>query len=92
MPRKTKHNPAQDFLLQVDTKTAPCVPKIREEVAAWVAGGYKGVTKTTRILLNYWFHTDYRAPDGRKFKYHYFQQTALETLIYFYEVAQKRSH
>lgn len=92
MPSKTKKSPAQASFLQIDTKTAPCVPKIREEVAAWVAGGYKGATKTTRTLLNYWFFTDHRLPDGRKFKYHPFQKEALETLIYIYEVAKKRSH
>lgn len=92
MPRKAKTNPPQDSLFQLDTKTAPLIPKIREEVTAWAAGGYQGVTKTTKILLNYWFHTDHRLPNGRKFKYHYFQQNALETLIYIYEVAQKRSY
>jgi hypothetical protein len=36
MPRKPKRNPNQDSFLQVDTHTAPAVPKIREAVAAWV--------------------------------------------------------
>lgn len=93
MPRKATSKPAaQASLFQVDTKTAPCVPKIREEVAAWAADGYKGATKTTKTLLNYWFHTDHRLPDGRKFKYHHFQQEAIETLVYVYEVAKKRTH
>lgn len=92
MPRKAKKPAAQTSFLQVDTKTAPCVPKIREAVAAWVSGGYKGATKTSRILLNYWFYTDHRLPDGRKFKYHHFQREAIETLVYLYEVACKRSH
>lgn len=92
MPRKARTPAAQASFLQIDTKTAPCVPKIREEVAAWAADGYQGVTKTSKILLNYWFHTDHRLPDGRKFKYHSFQKEALETLIYVYEVAKKRSH
>jgi type III restriction enzyme len=92
MPRKPRRPSAQKSFLQIDTKTAPCVPQIREEVSAWAATGYKGVTKTTRTLLNHWFHTDHRLPSGRKFQYHPFQREALETLIYIYEVAKKRSH
>jgi type III restriction enzyme len=92
MPRKPAKPTAQASFLQIDTKTAPCVPQIRQEVAAWVADGYKGATKTTRVLLNYWFHSDHRLPDGRKFRYHSFQREAIETLVYVYEVAQKRRH
>ena len=91
MPRKPKRNPAQPSFLQVDSHTAPAVPKIREAVAAWVDSGYQGATETTKILLNYWFKTDHR-PQGRKFEYFYFQRQAVETLIYLYEVAGKRSH
>jgi type III restriction enzyme len=92
MPRKAKPSVTQSTFFQIDTKTAPCVPAIREEVAAWAAVGYQGVTKTTRALLNYWFHTDYRLPDGNKFKYYSFQKEAIETLVYIYEVAKKRCH
>ncbi len=49
-----------------------------------------GASDTTRRLLNYWFQTDHRLPDGRKFAYHYSQQHAIETLIYLYEVAKVR--
>lgn len=92
MPRPAKKSAAQTSFLQIDTKTAPCVPKIREAVANWVAGGYKGATETSRTLLNHWFRTDHRLPNGRKFQYHHFQRAAIETLIYLYEVAEKRSH
>lgn len=54
--------------------------------------GYKGVTATTRLLLNQWFLTDHRLPNGYKFAYHYFQREAIETLIYLYEVAKVRRH
>jgi type III restriction enzyme len=91
MPSKTKRDPAQASFLQVDTHTAACVPKIREAVAAWAADRYKGVTPTTKTLLNHWFHTDHR-PQGRKFQYFYFQREAIETLIYLYEVVKKHSH
>src|SRR5439155_239042 len=53
---------------------------------------YEGVSATTRLLLNYWFHTDHRSPDGSKFAYHYFQREAIETLVYLYEVAKVRRH
>jgi type III restriction enzyme len=79
-------------LLEAKVATAPCVPGIREKVEAWRAGGYKGVTDTTRILLNYWFRTDHRLPDGRRFRYHHFQREAIETLIYLFEVVNVRRH
>ena len=89
MPR-TKAAPGQLNLLDAKTKTAPCVPAIKEAVNAWRDGGYKGVTETTRTLLNFWFKTDHRLPNGRFFQYHYAQREAMETLIYLYEVAQVR--
>ncbi len=58
---------------------------------AWRQSGYGGASETTRRLLSWWFHTDHRLADGRKFKYHYYQQHAVETLIYLYEVARVRS-
>jgi type III restriction enzyme len=79
-------------LLELSLKTAPCVPAIRREVRDWVDGGYKGATPTTKTLLGYWFRTDHRLPNGAKFQYYYFQREAIETLIYLYEVAQKRRH
>jgi type III restriction enzyme len=92
MAGKRKQNPAQIDLLEAKVATAPCVPGIREKVSAWQEGGRKGVSETTRILLNYWFATDHKLPDGRKFKYHPFQREAIETLIYLYEVAKVRRH
>jgi len=90
--RARKQNSDQLSLLEARVSTAPLVPGIREKVKAWSEGGYKGISDTTRILLNYWFHTDHRLPDGRKFAYHYFQREAVETLIYLYEVAALRRH
>jgi len=79
-------------LLEARVATAPLVPGIRERVKAWREGGYKGISDTTRILLNYWFFTDHRLPNGGKFAYHYFQREAVETLIYLYEVAGVQRH
>jgi type III restriction enzyme len=92
MARKRKQKPAQADLLEAKVATAPCVPGIRDKVKAWREDGYKGVTNTTRILLNYWFYTDHKLPDSRRFKYHPFQREAIETLIYLYEVAKIRRH
>ncbi len=92
MARKRKEDPDQLGLLEARVATAPLVPGIREKVKAWREGGYKGISDTTRILLNYWFYTDHRLPNGRKFAYHYFQREAVETLIYLYEVAKVRRH
>jgi type III restriction enzyme len=93
MRRKAKPAKTQLALLEAKVSTAPCVPSIREKVKAWAAGAkYAGVTDTTRLLLNYWFYTDHRLPNGRKFKYEYFQREAMETLVYLYEVARARSH
>src|SRR6516165_7982811 len=92
MPHTRRQNPDQLSLLEARVSTAPLVPGIREKVKAWRDGGYKGISDTTRILLNYWFYTDHRLPNGRKFAYHHFQREATETLIYLYEVAKVRRH
>jgi type III restriction enzyme len=90
--RKSKQHPDQLGLLEARVATAPCVPAIREKVNAWREGGYKNITDTTRLLLNYWFYTDHRLPTGNKFAYHPFQREAVETLVYLYEVAKLRRH
>src|SRR5271157_4225403 len=92
MPRKKKDAVDQPSLLEARVPTAPCVPGIRDKVNAWRDSGYKGVTDTTRLLLNHWFCNDHRLPNGGKFQYHYFQREAVETLIYLYEVANIRRH
>ena len=74
--------------------TAPCVPGIRDAVSRWVQSGYNnpvGCTDTTRILLNYWFRSDHRLPDGRIFAYNTAQREAMETLAYLYEIAKVRN-
>lgn len=92
MPRKPKYTPAQPSLFELSLKTAPCVPAIRQAVRQWVDDGYKGATKTSKTLLNYWFRTDHRTPRGDKFQYYHFQREAIESLIYLYEVAGQRRH
>lgn len=92
MARKKASDTNQLGLLEARVATAPCVSGIREKVKTWRESGYKGATATTALLLNHWFLTDHRLADGRKFKYHYFQQDAVETLVYLYEVAKVRRH
>jgi type III restriction enzyme len=88
MPRgKSKINASQTELIDKTPllKTAPCVPAIREAVASWRAGNYKGITETSRILLNYWFKTDHKPKPNGISKYYDFQREAMETIIYLWE-------
>jgi type III restriction enzyme len=59
------------------------INRIRERVAVWRQGGYVGITKTTRQLLEYWARPD------RERKLFFCQLEALETAIYLGEVANK---
>jgi type III restriction enzyme len=92
MPRRKQTPEEQLSLLEPRVKTAPCVPAIKKVVDEWRADNYKGVTDTTRLLLNYWFKSDHRSPSGRPFWYFDAQRFAVETLIYLYEVAGVRRH
>src|SRR5438309_166009 len=94
MPRRKSQSAAlaQTDLLDITgrLRTGPLVPALREAVKAWRVGGYKGITDTTRILLNHWFHTDHKLPTGRPFKYHSSQQEAIETLVFVWEFEKVR--
>jgi len=90
MARKNSTDKTTAPMFDVKLRTAPCVTAIRDRVDAWRASDYDGASDTTRCLLNYWFHTDHRLPNGHKFAYHYSQQHAVETLIYLYEIAKNR--
>lgn len=92
--RKTKKKSSRLpglFDIQEYLSTAPCVPPLREAVHAWREADYKGITDTTRELLNHWFRTDHRSANGQRFSYHRAQREAIETLIYVYEIAKARS-
>ncbi len=89
IPKKTS---GQLDFIEPTPKTAPCVPAIRRAMEEWRFKEYEGVSDTTRILLNFWFKTDHRLPNGHKFAYHKSQREAIETLIYLYEVAGVRRH
>ncbi len=93
MPRKKKSADETPSLLDITAKlrSGPCVPALREAVKAWKAADCKGITDTTRTLLNYWFSTDHKLKTGGPFKYHASQQEAIETLIYIWEVEKIRT-
>src|SRR6266852_8843057 len=94
MPRRKKSaNDDQPSLLDITAKlrSGACVPALREAVKSWKAGGRKGVTDTTRILLNYWFEASHKTRTGGLFKYYDFQREAIETLIYVWEVEKVRT-
>ena len=88
MPRKKKAVEEPPSLLDITAKlrSGPYVPALREALKAWKAADCKGITDTTRTLLNFWFRTDHKLKTGRPFKYHASQQEAIETLIYVWEV------
>lgn len=91
MARRRTKSAAQTELLEAHVTTAPAVPLIREAVQRWRDGGYAHITDTTRVLLRHWFPKDgHRFGRSRPFRYHPFQQDAIETLIYLYEVQQAR--
>jgi type III restriction enzyme len=90
MPRRAKAPAEQLRLLDARVRTAPAVPTIRKTVAEWRDDGYKGITPTSHLLLNYWFKTDHRLPNGLAFRYHDAQREAVETLVYLYEVEEVR--
>ena len=92
MARKKADVNQLDMLnIQERLSTAACVPAIREAVKEWRAGKYKGITETTRELLNFWFYTDHILPNGQTFRYHTAQREAIETLIFIYEVKKIRT-
>ncbi|MBI1894767.1 MAG: DEAD/DEAH box helicase family protein [Candidatus Rokubacteria bacterium] len=95
MPRGKRRivDDSQENLLDITAKlrTAPCVPALREAVKAWRAGGYKGITETTRLLLNHWFRTDHRLANGRPFGWHPSQRDAIEAVIFVWEFEKVRT-
>jgi hypothetical protein len=93
MPRKKKSAVETPSLLDITSKlrSGPCVPALREAVKSWQANGRKGITDTTRTLLNFWFQADHKLKTGRPFRYHESQQEAIETLIYVWEVEKIRT-
>lgn len=62
---------------------------LRDEVRAWRTAGCPGTAGVTRRLLEWWFERDEeRRAVGRRF--FFCQQEAVETVIYLYEVQNRR--
>lgn len=59
------------------------INRVRERVSLWRRGGYKGITGTTRRLLEHWSRSD------RERLLFFCQIEALETAIYITEVARR---
>ena len=93
MPRRKKTLDEMPSLLDITAKlrSGACVPALREAVKSWKAGGRKGITDTTGVLLSYWFEADHKLKTGRPFRYHDSQREAIETLIYVWEVEKVRT-
>jgi len=93
MAKRKKAADETPSLLDITAKlrSGACVPALREAVKSWKAGGRKGITDTTRILMNYWFEASHKTRTGRPFKYYEFQREAIETLVYVWEVEKVRT-
>jgi type III restriction enzyme len=91
--KRRRLDDSQGNLLDITGKlrTAPCVPALREALKVWRAEGYKGLTDTTRRLLQHWFQSDHRLADGRMFAWHPSQRDAIETLIFVWEYERVRT-
>lgn len=63
---------------------APFINAIRSEVKKWRENNYRGVTRITRELLNFWFKNPERPWNLQLF---FCQREAVETAIYLNEVA-----
>ena len=59
------------------------INEVRERVALWRRGGYRGITRTTATLLQYWQNPE------REHRLYFCQIEALETAIFLTEVASR---
>ena len=64
--------------------------ELRKAVFTWRENGYPNTTETTLRLLKFWFSEDHIV-DSDPFGFWFCQREAIETLIYVYEVMEKRN-
>lgn len=65
------------------------VNTLRDEIREWRQAGYPGTAMVTRRLIEWWFERDEeRIAIGQRF--FFCQQEAVETLVYLYEVQNRR--
>src|SRR5262249_55636499 len=75
--------------LSADTEENKFANKLGEEIKTWRQSGYPGTAIVTRRLLEWWFERDEeRKSTGQRF--FFCQQEAIETVIYLYEVQNRR--
>jgi len=75
--------------LSASTEINEVVNQLRDEVRGWRDAGYPGTALVTRRLLEWWFEREEeRKSMGRRF--FFCQQEAIETVIYLYEVQNRR--
>lgn len=75
--------------LSASTETNETVNQLRGQIRAWREASYPGTALVTRRLLEWWFERDEeRKSMGRRF--FFCQQEAIETVIYLYEVQNRR--
>jgi len=78
-----------DDLSAASTEPNELVNYLRDEVRAWRGDGWQGTAVVTRRLLEWWFERDEeRKAVGKRF--FFCQQEAVETVIYLYEVQNRR--
>ena len=85
-PVDQKPGVQQSVLALGDRAENELVRDIREQVGLWRAGGYGGVTATTRVLLHHWAD-----PEGPLLRLFYAQREAIETIIWLREVVTRRN-
>ncbi|WPH13607.1 DEAD/DEAH box helicase family protein [Variovorax paradoxus] len=72
----------------------PLVAKVREEVAAWRATGYRGASETSKALLTWWFDTHHFIEQAggtqSEFRYYFAQREAVESVIWLYDARGAR--
>ena len=81
--RRGKQLALQGQLAQERLEANVFVNRLRDAVTMWRQGGYVGITRTTRRLLEYWRHED------RERRFFFCQIEALETVIFITEVASR---
>lgn len=81
--RRGKQLALQGQLAQERLEPNVFVNRIRDAVSMWRQGGYQGVTRTSRRLLEYW------QKDDRERRFFFCQIEAMETVIYIAEVASR---
>lgn len=78
----------EDMLASTEQRN-DTVNRLREEVRDWRDAGYPGTAMVTRRLLEWWFERDdERKAVGKRF--FFCQREAIETVIYLYEVQNRR--